>query len=273
MSRGAGDRIETGIHATGPREFIALGIPSFGMVHLFFCAALYNLRMPMNRIVRQFHIIGKEIGDARNDIVARALAVEEKEPSMRCSHILFLDDDVLAHPDALLKLLQDDRDIVSGLYFAKTSVPTPLVLHGDYDGTARSWTPGEILECTGHGMGLALIKAEVFRKMRDAGGLGLDGLGLDPFGHPAWFKTTRDQLITGQGVPAMFNQTEDMAFLERARALGFQPCVDTSMQTFGWHWAQNEQRAYPLKQWKEYNDHGTITWETDTKPVVWERVA
>jgi glycosyltransferase involved in cell wall biosynthesis len=269
MSRGSGDRIDIATYDTGPRPVIALGIPSFGMVHLFFTARLINLRMPMNRIVRHFYIVGKEVGDARNEIVAKALRIEEDDPSLRCSHVFFLDDDVLFHPDALLKLLSHNRPIVSGLYYTKSSVPTPLVLHGDFGGTARSWTPGELVECAGHGMGLTLIDADVFRRMRDEG-----GFGADPFGNPAWFKTTRDDLrIRPEGVPQVFNQTEDMAFLTRAAALGYQPAVDTSASAFGWHLDTKTMTAYPQKQWAEFLKTGQITWPTETGDVVWSDAA
>lgn len=269
MSRGSADSIDIRTYGQPQRTFIALGIPSFGMVHLFFAARLYNLRMPMNRIVRHFYIVGKEVGLARNEIVARALAVEDADPSMRCSHVFFMDDDVLCHPEALTKLLSHERPIVSGLYYAKTQVPTPLVLHGEYDGVARSWTPGDLVECAGHGMGLTLIEADVFRRIRDD-----LSIGLDSGGHPNWFTTTKDAgLVTATGVPAVFSQTEDMAFLAKARQLGYQPVVDTSAQTFGWHLDTKTMTAYPQKQWREFTTAGTVTWDTAAGPVVWQDAA
>lgn len=270
MSRGAADSIDIRTYATSTqRSFIALGIPSFGMVHLFFTARLYNLRMPMNRVVRHFYVVGKEVGLARNEIVARALDVEAHDPSLRCSHVFFMDDDVLCHPEALTKLLTHQRPIVSGLYYAKTQVPTPLVLHGDYDGVARSWTPGDVVECSGHGMGLTLIEADVFRRLRDE-----TDLGLDSGGYPNWFTTTRDQgLVRPDGTQAVMNQTEDIAFLNRARQLGYQPAVDTSAQTFGWHLDTKTMTAYPSKQWQEFTTQGTVTWETANGPVVWSDAA
>ena len=268
MSRGPADTVSISTYDTGPRPVIALGIPSFGMVHLFFTARLINLRMPMNRIVRHFYIVGKEVGDARNEIVAKALAIEESDPSLRCSHVFFIDDDVLFHPDVLLKLLSHNRDIVSGLYYTKSSVPTPLVLHGDFGGTARSWTPGDLVECAGHGMGLTLINADVFRTMRDA------GLGVDGHGYPAWFTTTKDAaIVRPDGVPQVFNQTEDMAFLTKAASLGYQPAVDTSAPAFGWHLDTKTQTAYPAAQWKEFITTGKVTWPTENGPVVWEHAA
>lgn len=265
MSRGASDSIELNHYPSGPRPVIVIGIPSFGMVHLLFVARYYNLRMPMNTIQKHVYVVGKEVGDARNEIVAKALALEEQDPSIRCEKIFFLDDDVLVHPDALLKLLQHHRPIVSGLYYTKTSVPTPLVLHGEFAGTATDWTPGDLVECWGHGMGICLIDAEVFRRVRDE----LD-IGVDPHGFPAWFKTTRDAaIVKPNGGRAIANQTEDMRFLELARQLGYRTAVDTSPQAFGWHLDTKTGVAYPEKQWREFASTGRITWETEKGPVVW----
>lgn len=266
MSRGAADSVTISAATPAPRDVIVIGIPSFGMVHMFFVGRLYNLRMPMNRIVRQVYVIGREVGHARNEIVARALAIEQDDPTLRCSHVLFLDDDVLFHQDALLKLLANDRPIVSGLYYTKSDVPTPLVLHGEYGGTARAWTPGDVVECWAHGMGLTLIQAEVFRRMRDEG-----HIGLDEHGYPNWFTTTRDDIVvTPSGWRAIANQTEDVAFLRRAADLGYQPCVDTSQTAFGFHFDTKAQTGYPAPQWREFCDRGTVTWPmSDGEPVVW----
>jgi hypothetical protein len=265
VSRGAADSIDVKVHQTGPRPVIVIGLPSFGMVHLFFMARYYNLRMPMNTIQKHIYVVGKEVGDARNEIVAKALSLEEADPSIKCSKIFFLDDDVLVHPDALLKLLQHDRPIISGLYYTKCSVPTPLVLHDEYSGTAKDWIPGEVVECHGHGMGLTLIDAEVFRRVRDE-----LSIGVDAHGYPAWFQTTKDAAVLGPGgVRQVKNQTEDMRFLELARQLGYTTAVDTSAQAFGWHLDTKTLTAYPEKQWREFCETGRCTWETEHGLVRW----
>jgi hypothetical protein len=219
----------------------------------------------MNTIQKHIYCVGKEVGDARNEIVARALALEQDDPTIRCSKVFFLDDDVLVHPDVLLKLLEHHRPIVSGLYYTKTSVPTPLVLQGDYEGVARSWMPGELVECHGHGMGICLIDADVFRRVRDE-----LPIGVDRFGYPAWFATTKDAaVLTAAGTRRVMNQTEDMRFLGFARALGYTTAVDTSPQAFGWHLDTKTMQGYPLKQWQEFTERGTITWETEKGAVTW----
>lgn len=247
-----------------------MGIPTFGTVNIFWASRVFGmLRHPMHRDLRQYVIVGQEVGLARNQIVARALDVERQDPSRRCSHVFFVDDDVLVHPEALLQLMSHGVPIVSGLYFAKTSVPQALVLMEE--GVVRTWRPGEVVNCWAHGMGLTLVEADVFRRLRDETDLGTDAQGF-----PNWFETTRDGLVLRQdGTPALQNQTEDVAFLRKAAAIGYQPRVDTGPQAFGFHWAQAEQRGYPLKQWFEFQQHGRITW-TDTPdgvPVVWEQAA
>jgi hypothetical protein len=53
------------------------------MVHLFFTARLLNLRMPMNTTIRWFYVVGKEVGDARNEIVARALEADGSDDALQ----------------------------------------------------------------------------------------------------------------------------------------------------------------------------------------------
>ena len=266
MSRGTADTLEIASFGTGVREFVAICVPTFGRVSIWWAARTFQgLRHPMNRPVSHFIVTGLEVGLARNEAVRRALDVEVADPTRRCSHLFFVDDDVFVHPDALLKLMEHGRPIVSGLYYAKTSVPTPLILHSQDGGTARSWRPGELVECWAHGMGLTLIEADVFRRLRDEG-----VVGTDERGNPAWFATSKDvTVLTPRGTQGVHNQTEDVHFLRRAATLGYQPAVDTSVQTFGFHWEDREQRAYPLKQWAEFTAKRTITWDTDEGQVTW----
>lgn len=271
MSRGTADTFEHVVHKAAPREFIAVGIPTFGKVNIFWASRLFGqMRHPMNRDLRYIIIHGNEVGLARNEIVARALEIEAKDPGVRCSHVFFVDDDVMVNKDALLKLLDVKRPIVSGLYYAKTSVMQPLILRGESDGVDKGWTPGDLVDCWAHGMGLTLVEMDVFRKLAAQPGLGTDSLG-----RPAWFETTRDGvMLAPDGVTRLRNQTEDVKFCRDAAALGYQPCVDTSSQAFAFHWAQDENRAYPLQQWFEYEKHGTITWVPPSGvPVVWGSTA
>jgi hypothetical protein len=264
MSRGASDQTVYQAHGSGRVKMIAFCIPTLGRVSMRFLEAHYSLGMPTNVPMLRVYVEGKEVGDARNECVARALQFDDDEREI--THIFFLDDDVLPHPEALKKLHAADRDIIAGMYFLKTQTPTPMIVMDEGDGVAREFVPGEVVECSAHGMGLTLIKSEVFKRLRDE-----TDLGTDVHGYPQWFHTTRDKTIYDQhGLMRVMNETEDVYFLRRARALGYRPAVDTSAEAFGWHWEQGKQRAFPLKQWFEFQQHRTITWPLDNRPaVVW----
>lgn len=257
---------------------IVLGVPTFGMVSIHWHAAMLALQQPMNRAVRHSYVMGREVGDARNEIVQYALGLRGPMGE-RASHVFFIDDDTLPPPGALVSLLAHRLPIVAGLYYAKTQAPQPLVLGDAYAGTLP-FTPGDLVPCGGHGMGCTLIDVAVFRALweqglvtpaektdlercRVCGGTGRrddeDCGGC--FGTGAivrWYATVREYQTTLGDVPILHYQTEDMHFLERAKKAGHQPTVDTSI--FCWHWHAQEQRAYPVRQWEQYRTTGTWGW-------------
>lgn len=265
MSRSPGDVISF-VGAEKPaRSSVTIGVPTFGMVHVRFMGSLYNLRHPLNRIIRQTYSIGREVGEARNELAAMAVAATDPP----CSHLLFLDDDLVFHPDLLLTLLAHNRPIVSGLYYTKSTVPTPLVLHGEYEGVATQWRPGDLVECFGHGMGLCLIETDLLSQIAES-----SDLGTDANGHPQWFRTVKDEpLHRPDGTLVQQSQTEDLYFLSHVRRLGVQPVVDTSAAAFAWHLDTKTQRAFPERQWIEWQTKGTVTWPGPDGPVIWESVA
>ncbi len=112
MSRGAGDQAVYTSHGNGRVKMIAFCIPTLGRVSMRFLEAHYQLGMPTNVPVVRVYVEGKEVGDARNECVARALQFDDGD-EREITHIFFLDDDVLPHPEALKKLYAADRDIVS----------------------------------------------------------------------------------------------------------------------------------------------------------------
>lgn len=90
-----------------------------------------------------------------------------------CDYILFVDDDVIL-PDNADLLFSYDADIVSGLYIARQPPHTPQVYikasnpeHGGKYWPYVSYPRNELFECDAVGAGCLLVKAAVFRKLRE----------------------------------------------------------------------------------------------------------
>lgn len=99
----------------------------------------------------------------------RNMAIEEAI-KMECTHCFFVDDDVVLRPDALLRLLAHDKDMVGGLYLMRNYPHLPILFDESYnDGRCKFsfLTPGRkgLVEAVNTGLGCALIKTEVFKKM------------------------------------------------------------------------------------------------------------
>jgi hypothetical protein len=214
-----------------PAPLIAVGVPTFGAVSIQWHSHMMQLQTPLNRALRHLYLQGKEVGEARNEIVTQALAYQGPLGE-QISHILFIDDDVLVPPHTVGQLLGHGRAIVGGLYYAKTPNPQPLLLGPTFSGTRTDWQPGELVECEAHGMGATLIAREVFEALE-----------------APWFVTTRERREHA-GTPVHFHQTEDVYFLQRAREAGFVPCVDTGLPC--WHYSMTERVGYPLEAWKKF---------------------
>ena len=268
MTRGAADvhSFHVANGQPGPRQVIGIGIPSFGMVSLYWAARLLALRMPMNTIARYFYVVGQEVGAARNQIVHLARQIRGTGPGeLRCTHLLFLDDDVLFHPDLLITLLGHDLPMVSGLYYTKATTPQPLMFKGENEGLATGWRHGDMVPVSAHGMGLCLINLDVFDAIEQ--GHGDNAVYLDVNGYPAFFTTTRDQRNPGAGIT---NETEDVYFCRLARGAGVVPMVDTSAPCFGFHFDGATQRGYPRPQWDAFTKTGAIEWPGPDGPILWE---
>lgn len=131
-------------------------------VHNSFVASLITLLKPG---VGQFiDCIGGVIHESRNLLVEKALELD-------ATHILFIDDDMIFPPEALIKLLENDVDIVCGLAFRKVAPYDPVIfnLYENIDGTIDIFALEKIkeglVEIDAIGSAFVLIKRRVFEKM------------------------------------------------------------------------------------------------------------
>jgi hypothetical protein len=103
---------------------------------------------------------GTVIDKARNELVAMAL-------KDNCDFILFVDSDIIMPKEGIDCLINMDVDISSGLYFSKGKpyMPVARVKDGDRHFFLEDFEYNEIFEISGVGMGMCLIKTDVFRNM------------------------------------------------------------------------------------------------------------
>jgi len=108
---------------------------------------------------------GQSPARGRNILIETALQND-------CTHILFLDDDVVPKSDILKQLLAHDKDIVTGLYLMRNYPYFPILFDESYtDGKCRFTflkpTITGLIKVVNCGLGCCLIKTEVFKKMAD----------------------------------------------------------------------------------------------------------
>lgn len=134
--------------------------------------AVRSLLLPSNVIVREicrrsYIKNGKytiPIAQAQTEMVEQAL-------EMGAQYILFIEDDTIPPPGALMELsrvLETADELVmacGGIYTTRRNPPEPIVYMGPGKGAHWDWRLGDIFECWATGMGCTMIKMEVFKKM------------------------------------------------------------------------------------------------------------
>lgn len=145
---------------------------------------------------------GLDYVEARNTLVRQALS----DPN--CSHVFFVDDDILLPHDALPRLLEYSLPIVAGIYPKKhaaletnatTSLPDPEIVYrqGPVPIEVGNYKPIPVSCC---GAGMMLISADALRKMSEP-----------------WFAL----IMTGDKT----NIGEDSFFVQRAAEFGIKTHV------------------------------------------------
>ena len=122
-------------------------------------------------------------------------------------YIMWIDSDIVFKPQHFFKLLEHDKDMVSGLYLKKphtdsmADIPTSFAcfVGDDYRNLMTHEATGELIEVKANGMGWMLVKKGVYEKID----------------YP-WFG-----MINHHG--------EDLSFQLRAKDAGFDSYVDTSI--------------------------------------------
>lgn len=133
-----------------------------------------------------------------------------------CSHIFFVDHDMKFEPDALLKLLSLDKDIVGALYNYRYLPLTPMLKYFNDKGetvntleeSAIKKIPRELFEVPAVAGGMLLVKMEVFNHLKKP-----------------YFGMEQDE----EGNRSL---TEDISFFEKARNAGYKVWCCPTIKVF-----------------------------------------
>lgn len=233
--------------------------------------AVGNVVWPFNTVRTPIYIeddVGGMVAEARNDLVARVLAINEANKSTEITKIFWVDDDVIPVSPMVLRALDahiDESPIVSGVYFSKETFPQPLIFPEKGQGVSR-FEPDTCVRAWGCGMGLTLVAVDLYRRMRDE----LD-LPLDVKGNPEWYRTSGrnvDIVADEEGVLSVAG-TEDLYFCDLAARLDVRPVIDCGKHAFGFHYSLGTREVYPGPQWEQYRRNQPVVWKTPDGDVVW----
>lgn len=162
-----------------------------------FYSYLSILQRPIGTM--QTVIQGQSIANNRNRVIAQAL-------ENGCSHIFFLDDDVICKSDTLIKLICHNVDSVCALQLRRNYPHQPYI----FDKFTGNGLEAEqhflennekgLIKIDASGLGACLLKCKVFSKMEE------------PF------------FRLGEAIPDMLN--EDVGFFKRMKDIGLQHYCD-----------------------------------------------
>ncbi len=177
---------------------LAIGVATTGQIKTKTFVSLIKLmkRDPENTYIIAWE--GCNVHQCRINIVKEA-------QKYNCTHLLFIDYDMLFEPDVAEKLLARDKDIIGvnsmvrGLPLAST-----VKIHNE-KGEKAYEVSGECFECQAVGTGIMLIKMSVFDKLPKP-----------------WFfyEQDGDDMKTGS----------DMWFCNKAKEAGFKVWCDSSVK-------------------------------------------
>jgi glycosyltransferase involved in cell wall biosynthesis len=189
------------------------------------------------------------VTNARNGIVEMALA-------NKCSHLLWVDSDMRAPPDTIVRLLNHNKDIVGAVYNKRPPPHTTLGrLKGDKPEDMSTISP--LHEATLLPGGMMLVKADVYRKIgwpayfevynwSAKAADGFEGFklmmrnlfsqapsdevlaSLDGTAFADWMK---DHFVIGEDDEPVLMFSEDYAFCRKARRAGFEIWADLELST------------------------------------------
>jgi hypothetical protein len=189
-------------------------VPTRGLITARVVQNWMGILSPMNQKFTRIFVERAEVGDAYNWAIDAILSNEELS---KWKYVLTLEEDNLAPPDGLLKLIESigDYGAVGGLYWTKGEGGMPMCYGHPHETPIRLNPiipqPDSLTECNGLGMGFTLFKLDLFK---------------DPKIEKPWFRTAQE-FIPGEGVKCM---TQDLYFFEKAKKAGYRFACDSRVR-------------------------------------------
>ena|SRR3990167_2575188 len=174
---------------------LAIGMTTAGQIKSQTAFCLFRA---LKNFPYEYDVLIKEGGalHANREQVAK-LAIQ-----LQCTHLLFVDSDMQFEKDAIIRLLEREKDIV-GVHYNQRKLPlTSTVIMDKEKKLALKET---FTTCDGVGTGFLLINLDVFKKLS----------------HP-WFFWESDS-------EGNISMSEDFWFCKKAREAGFEIWCDLSV--------------------------------------------
>ena len=182
-------------------ERVLIGVPTAEMARY---GRFYDYVDMLQKLPRTEKMFSRGQSPARNRNVIIEYAL-----SKDFTHILFLDDDLAIPSDVMFKLINHDKDMVTGFYMMRNYPHRPILFDIAQEDGACAFTEliGQeegLIPVVASGLGCCLIKTDVFRVME------------------------KPWITLGEYEKDHWN--DDISFFNRARAKGFRLYCDLSIK-------------------------------------------
>lgn len=207
----------------GDIKRLFIGLPIYGSVDPHFFSSFLNLKAASEASGLNRHIYLKTrmgdsaIGRARNGLTREFLESD-------CSHLLFIDSDLVFSMDHVEQIMSHDEDIVGGFYVKKNEGPVQFVCNLNAD--SKNERNDGLMSTNYVGTGFLRISRKVFEVM------------IQEFGKDIWYIVDQTKLkeydFWHMGVYQYPDGSrrwlsEDWWFCQRAMDIGFKIWIDRAV--------------------------------------------
>lgn len=193
------------------RQRVIVIVPSDTLMSAKAALAIWNLAFPPNNGVVRILAQGMEVGDAYSSAIQTIL---DHPDLSQWEYLLTVETDNCPPSDGVLQLIarmeaHPELACIGGLYWTKFEGGVPQIW-GDPNDPVQNFRPqppvaGQLVECTGTGMGFNLWRIAMFKDERI---------------RKPWFRTIAGKEGIG---------TQDLAFWSEARKYGYRCAVDCNV--------------------------------------------